>query len=258
MIDVPGFDDTHRTDGDVFRDIPGWLVMAYEKNINLSGIIYLQRMTHRRLSRVLVHDLDMFKELCSCKAFSEVTLVSTWWDSGHPAIDVAREHDFVSNERIWGSMVKQGSRVARHSHSRHSAMRIVDSIVERQRTMVLEIQDEMVNRRLRLDETAAGRFMSRELLDQRNKMQEEIQDLQDRLREAVEKKNEDGVEYFALYHGELQERMDRQDLDQQIRNLRVSFENLKWERERESEKIRDEGWQRIAGYVRRGKRGERN
>ena len=117
-------------------------------------------------------------------------------------------------------------------------MSIIDSIVKRQRTIVLEIQDEMVNRRLRLDETEAGKFMSRQLLDQRNKLQQEIRNLQDEMQEYVAAKDDDAARNIAELLELSQERIDR--LDQEVRDLRVSSENLKWEREQEFEKILDE------------------
>jgi phage shock protein A len=95
-----------------------------------------------------------------------------------------------------------------------------------------------VNKRLRLDETAAGQFVVRYIQEQRNRSQKEIQDLQDDMREAVAEKNERTARRLAKRLDGPQEWIDR--LDQDVRNLRVSFENLKWEREQEFEKILDE------------------
>jgi hypothetical protein len=142
MIYVPGFKDTNRSEGEVFLDIAGWMTIAYEKKMYLSGIIYLYRITDNCLRGVSWQDLKFFEEFCGSKCFSEVTLVSTMWDKLDSAsTGVAREDVLTANEGFWGSMVKHGSRVERHSNSRDSAMSIVDSIVEHQRTVVLEIQD---------------------------------------------------------------------------------------------------------------------
>jgi len=246
MIDVPGFDQTDRLDSEIFRDIAGWMTMAYEKNTNLSGIIYLQRITDRRMKGSSLRNLGMFKELCGSKCFSEVTLVLTWWDRVDPAIGVATEHELTSTEPFWGSMVKQGSRVVRYSHSRDLAMSIVDSVVERQRMIVLEVQDEMVNKRLRLDETAAGKFMSQDFLHQRNKFQQRIRELQEDMQVATEEKDEQWARQIAQDHEELQKQIDQGD--QQMRDLRMGLEKLKWEREQYYEKIRDEISQRASEY----------
>jgi hypothetical protein len=246
MIDVPGFDHTERSDGEIFRYIAGWMTMAYEKNTNLSGIIYLHRITDHRMTGSSMRNLSMFKELCGSKCFSEVTLVLTCLDRVDPAIGVAREHELTTSEQFWGSMVKQGSRVARYSHSRDSAMSIVDSVVERQRMVVLDVQDEMVNRRLRLDETAAGKFMSRDFLNQRNKFQQKIRELQDEMRVATNEKDQKWAREIDQEHEDLHKQIDQGD--QQMRDLRMSFENLKWEREQEYEKIGDEISQRAAEY----------
>jgi hypothetical protein len=249
-----GFDSTYRSDVDVFGDIAGWLAIAYEKKTRLSSIIYLHGIKDRRIIPAL--NFDIFRELCGSNCFSEVTLASTMWDEVDDvdlARTVRREHELTSDERFWGSMVKQESRVARHSHSRDSAMSIVDSIFERQRIIVLEVQDEMVNKRLRLDETAAGQLMSRELLHQRDIVQQRIRNQQNRMqhmRERIEEKGEDPIRLNTKSYEYFQERNARQKegLDQQIRDLRVSFENLKWEREQEFESIQDIMSEKAAVY----------
>jgi hypothetical protein len=175
------------------------------------------------------------------------------WDSVEvdQAEKVTCEHNLTANEQFWEPMVKQGSRIARHSSSRDSAMSIIDSIIKRQRTIVLEIQDEMMNNRLRLDETKAGKSMSRLLLERRTSLQQHIRMLRDEMQKAEREKNPDSL--YALFtqyqhFRKLFDIFNRQDLDQQVRNLRVSFENLKWEREQEFEKSLDEMSQRAADW----------
>jgi hypothetical protein len=240
MIELPGLDSTHYSDGEIFLDIAGWMAIAYEKKLYLSGIVYLHPITDRCMRGSSFLSIRMFKELVGSKnSFSQVTIVSTMWDKLDLAsIGVAREDELTATEDFWGSIVKRGSRVARHSNSRDSAMSIVDSIVERQRTIVLGIQDEMVNKRLRLDETAAGRFLIREIKKERNKSEVKDLDLLDEIREAVAQEDLDAAQIASELLEESQERNDRRD--QEVRNLRVSFENLKWEREQEFEKILDE------------------
>jgi len=42
LVDTPGFDDTYKTDTEILREVAGWLTVAYQSKIELTGIIYLR------------------------------------------------------------------------------------------------------------------------------------------------------------------------------------------------------------------------
>jgi hypothetical protein len=249
LIDTPGFDDTKRKDTDVLRDIAGWMAVTYKKKIKLSGIIYLHRITDPRMGGTQMRNLTMFKELCGSKCFPAVTLVTTFWGAVDPAVGADRELQLRSKDEFWGYMAKKGSRIVRHSGSRESAMKIVDSIVKRQTTIVLDIQNDMVNKGLDLDETLAGQSLNRELIEQRKKHQQEMKILEADMRKAIAERDEESVEAIAQMQKEFQDKINQGNKD--VQDLQASLENLKEERDREFKKIQDELKERAEDYARR-------
>lgn len=249
LIDTPGFDDTKRKDTDVLRDIAGWMAVTYKKKIKLSGIIYLHRITDPRMGGTQMRNLTMFKELCGPKCFPAVTLVTTFWGAVvDPAIAADRELQLRTKDEFWGYMTKKGSRIVRHSGSRESAMNIVDSIVKRQKTIVLDIQDDMVNKGLDLDETLAGQSLNRDLIEQRKKHQQEMKILEADMRKAIDQKDEEAVEAIAQMQKEFQDKINQGNKD--VLDLQASLESLKEERDREFKKIQDEFKERAEEYAR--------
>ena len=53
---------------------------SYEKDIKLTGILYLHRITDVRMSGTAFQTLRMFGKLCGDKAASRVIFVTTMWD----------------------------------------------------------------------------------------------------------------------------------------------------------------------------------
>ncbi|CAM1505055.1 Fc.00g106920.m01.CDS01 [Cosmosporella sp. VM-42] len=68
LVDTPGFDDTTRSDTDVLKDIATWLTNSYQKDLKLSGIMYLHRITDHRMVGSAKKNLFMFKKLCGSGA----------------------------------------------------------------------------------------------------------------------------------------------------------------------------------------------
>lgn len=115
LIDTPGFDDTHRSDDEVLREIATWLTDSYTADVRLSGIIYLHRISDAKMQGSALKNLFMFKKLCGPNALKSVILATTMWDMVTETIGQAREEELASNQDYWGGMIKHGSRVRRHA-----------------------------------------------------------------------------------------------------------------------------------------------
>lgn len=139
LIDTPGFEDDKRKDGDVLKDIAGWLAVTYKQKIKLSGMIYLHRITDVRMIRTQRRNLTLFKELCGRECFPAVALVTTFWDSVESIIGAYRENELTINDEYWGYMAKKGSRIVRHTNTYDSAMNILDIFIKRHQPVVLDI-----------------------------------------------------------------------------------------------------------------------
>ncbi|KAI6006735.1 hypothetical protein EDC04DRAFT_974151 [Pisolithus marmoratus] len=157
LVDTPGFDDTFMTDAQILRQIAHWLNATYKKNIKLSGVLYLHRISDNRVSGTPLRNYNMFKELCGKENFKNVILVTTMWDEVTEEVGSAREKELQSD--FWGSMISLGSTIHRFDGTMESAWKIINSLsvappVQRR---PLQIQREMVDKHMPLHRTAAGR-----------------------------------------------------------------------------------------------------
>lgn len=50
LVDTPGFDDTNRSDTDVLTEIANWMGSTYRHGMLLSGILYLHRITDKKIT----------------------------------------------------------------------------------------------------------------------------------------------------------------------------------------------------------------
>ncbi|KAI5992853.1 P-loop containing nucleoside triphosphate hydrolase protein [Pisolithus marmoratus] len=157
LVDTPGFDDTFVTDAQILRQIAYWLNATYKKNIKLSGVLYLHRISDNRVSGTPLRNYNMFKELCGKENFKNVILVTTMWDEVTEEAGLAREKELQSD--FWRSMICLGSTIHRFEGTMESAWKIINSIsvVRPVQRRPLQIQREMIDNHVPLHRTAAGR-----------------------------------------------------------------------------------------------------
>ena len=126
----------------------------YKKNIKLAGIVYLHRITDNRMAGTPHRNQRMFAQLCGDQGLKKVILVTTMWDEVKKSTGANREHELRLH--YWKVMMDKGASVARFQNTRETAWEIIDTIVQESSADVLLIQEELVDRKLRLKETKAG------------------------------------------------------------------------------------------------------
>lgn len=60
LIDTPGFDDTHRSQSAILKDIADFLEQTYEQNVKLSVIIYMYRISDNRAGGIARENFALF------------------------------------------------------------------------------------------------------------------------------------------------------------------------------------------------------
>ncbi|KIO01138.1 hypothetical protein M404DRAFT_150982 [Pisolithus tinctorius Marx 270] len=165
LVDTPGFDDTFMTDAQILKQIAHWLNATYKKNIKLSGVLYLHRISDNRVSGTPLRNYNMFKELCGKENFKNVVLVTTMWDEVTEEVGSARENELQSD--FWRSMIDLGSTIHRFDGTMESAWKIISclSVAPPVQRRPLQIQREMVDGHVPLHRTAAGRAVMATLTD---------------------------------------------------------------------------------------------
>lgn len=189
LFDTPGFNDTYRSDAEILKEIAAALVGLYKENIRLAGIIYLHRITDPRMSGTSVKSLEIIQALCGSSNFKSITVVMNMWSSIDE--ETAKRRELELRETFWEPLLSHGSTARPHFGTKESALAIVRSIVENaEPALMLAIQDQLVEQKMKLDATDAGRYVQKEMLEAMRRHQEELAFIKESVEEALREKDE--------------------------------------------------------------------
>lgn len=234
LVDTPGFDDTHRNDTDVLREIANWLMESFSsKKVILNGIIYLHRITDIRMQGSAMKNLFMFKKLCGPDALKNVILATTMWERVSLEDGERREQELERTSEFWGEMIMRGALLKRHQNNANSAWSLVDVFASKsstKRKAVLTIQQEMVVQHKPLAKTDAGMELESSLVQEREKWSRELERTRDDMREALAAKDKESLEQLRETEAKMNKKIDeieraREELK---RGLQKQYENRIW------------------------------
>ncbi|KAF9450889.1 hypothetical protein P691DRAFT_725104 [Macrolepiota fuliginosa MF-IS2] len=192
LVDTPGFDDTYLSDLDILKMISDWLRKTFERKLQLSGLLYMHRISDNRMAGTPLKNLDMFRKLCGEEGFKKVIFTTTIWPdaSDTEATDTAIEREKELKQTYWRDMIKEGSSTLRFENTQRSAWCILDQLLIHQssRQSIL-IQRELVEFKKHLPNTAAGR----QLYGIIEKLVERQRDVLRRMREELKKTSDPSV-----------------------------------------------------------------
>jgi hypothetical protein len=178
LIDTPGFNDTFRSESAVLQDIASWLDYTYRNlNIKLTGIIYMQALTDRKMTGSSLRNLKMFKDLCGDEPMKNVALVTTGWGTAEKAGELAKaisnESQLCTDRDFWLPLIKKGSCPVRFEDTKESALSIIRSLADHNPEL-LKIQRELVDEDKNLIDTSAGHTVNEEMKKLEEKYQAEL------------------------------------------------------------------------------------
>lgn len=139
-------------------------------------------------------NLHMFQRLCGDRGLSSVILATTMW-AGLEGMDAGNEigsnrEKELHMPQFWGSMFDRGSEIVRHDGTVESARTIISRLVDRKAQVVLDIQVQLVDQNKTLDETSAGEYIQKELLDARKRFEKDIEEYQESMEAAMQEKDD--------------------------------------------------------------------
>ena len=249
-------------DTDVLKQLAFWLGETYKNNtVQLSGIIYLHRITDDRMSGSSLRNLTTFKKLCGENAFQYIKLATTMWKNlNGPNLSydtgVAREKELTSRKDWWGLMCERGSSVVRHDGTKECALEMIEDLIQRRAQggpVLLEIQKEMVDDKKSLEDTAAGQEVEKELTLAKKKFEEQITDIQESYDEALKERDMQLAEVLKEQRDDLEKKLQKAGEAQE--NLKITFEKLCEEKTAEYavmvHELQEEKRQRQAEYAAR-------
>ena len=145
LIDIPGFDDTSKSDADILKIISAFLattyvhtyvhsfsilwielVDRYKRESRLSGIIYLHSISDKRFTGVAGRNFNIFRKLCGDAALANVVLVTNMWGEVSPEVGEARESELSGN--FFKPVLDLGAQMVRHHNTVHSAHDVIRRI----------------------------------------------------------------------------------------------------------------------------------
>ncbi|KAJ5633944.1 hypothetical protein N7528_001786 [Penicillium herquei] len=177
LVDTPGFNDTNRLDLEILKCITTYLTYLQEADIQLAGIIYMQRITDRRMTGASFLNLQMFKAFCGEKYFPQVVLATTMWNTirdNNAAQQelLSRERELATTPEFWGDMIAWGAKVKQFHGDKASGLDIVHMIYQQEHARRPRIMKELDQGYL-LPDTEAGQVMTAEIRRQQRRREEE-------------------------------------------------------------------------------------
>lgn len=178
----------------------------------------MHRISDARVGGESRRNLKMFRKLCGEEAAQNVLFVTTMWDNVDPQTAVQREKELATKEEFFKPMLSHGAKMHRHDNSVASAQNVVSQLVlNMQRRVTLQLQQELVDDGLNIANTAAGKELLSEQERLMKKQRQELQEVQQSLLQAQRQKD-------TQTHEELT--AERRDLLSQIRKVEQECERL--------------------------------
>ncbi|KAG6829341.1 hypothetical protein H0H87_011843, partial [Tephrocybe sp. NHM501043] len=134
---------------------------SYQHSMKLAGIVYLYDISHTRWEGSMRRNFEVFEKLCGAVASRKVVLVTTMWDKVKKEEGERRENELRGE--YWGKMLTDGSVIHRAGGNgdQMSAQDTIDYLLAKEAHYPLQIQKELVEVNKTLQETEAGRHLSR-------------------------------------------------------------------------------------------------
>ncbi|KAL4063992.1 hypothetical protein V8B97DRAFT_1435285 [Scleroderma yunnanense] len=187
-----------------------------EKMSELTGFVYLHRISDTRVGGTSKRNLRMFQKLCGQDSFKNVVIVTTMWDKVMPEVGEQREQELKSSAELFKPLLDGGAVMTRHNGTQDSSNKVVEDLLEK-KGIIARIVYELVIDKKNLVDTEAGMELQSEVRNVLQKHQEDLQRLEDEIREAVQqhdKKTEVGAA------------ADRRRVEEDIARLHEELEKL--------------------------------
>ncbi|XP_014551796.1 hypothetical protein COCVIDRAFT_111963 [Bipolaris victoriae FI3] len=231
LLDTPGFNDSRQSDGKVLQELAYWLTAAYERDIRLSGIIYLHCITNNRLPGTAVRALDAFKKMCGTEAFKGVILATTMWDmvSVKDLAKAEKRHEEFY-EKVRHDIIEHGGKLVRLSAVEIDAVKILRHIVQKNRRLTLRFQRQLVDENLLIYETEAGQVLYEDLHKRYRSLQVMADEAHRQMDEIVSTGRREALRELSEVTSEMAE--DIRLVEEDIERTKVAFGGIreKWEK----------------------------
>ncbi|KAH7094265.1 P-loop containing nucleoside triphosphate hydrolase protein [Paraphoma chrysanthemicola] len=193
LIDTPGFDDSGRSDEEILQELAYWLTAATERDLQLSGIIYLHRITDVRLQGSALRSLRALRSICGDQNIRGVIVATTMWDQLEPdMIATAFSRHEKLRKKILDELGDNGARIVALSDGRAAALELVEHFVREGSRMMLAFQHQLMKRNATLLSTDVGKLLAKEWQGQFSHYRDAIESAQSSITAVIEDRKSEG------------------------------------------------------------------
>ena len=185
----------------IFRTEP---LNRYEKGSQLSGVIYIHRISDNRFGGITGRNFDVFRKLCGELALKNVVLVTNMW--GEVSLDIGEAREFELSNNFFKTAVYKGAQMVRHHNTVESAHDIIRKMIKN-RPVILQIQRELVDDHKDIIDTAAGESINKELKEQIKRHQAELKEVQEEMAQALREKDGEAEQELEETQRDLKEKV---------------------------------------------------
>ena len=231
IVDTPGFDDSSRNEGEILENITSKLAQMYVDTIPISGVIYVHDITNEKFTGSASRYLSMFARIVGPNALRNVTLLTTKWDRNSMDNGKAEKErrEKMFKDRPWQELIKQGASVRRIglTDGRNAYTNIVAEVLQNV-AATLQIQQELIDNKLPLKETSAGRILDEQIRKATETIQNDLQEVQQQLLSSKNQHSKQVQELRTSLEEERQRLRDEIQKAEQSRNvLQQRFDGFK-------------------------------
>ncbi|KAK4224524.1 hypothetical protein QBC38DRAFT_370872, partial [Podospora fimiseda] len=230
LVDTIGTNDAERKEGYILQQMAQWLSAAAEKDVYLSGLIYLFNITKTRVTDSDTHELRKFKKLCGQNAFKEsrITLATTFWselsDEGKTRAEATEK---LFEDWFWKDTPIHNRQETHRITGRKEAYRILELIAARAAGLPgpapLQLQEELADGKT-IAETEAGNLIKDNKEEMQKTFDKRLKELEEEYREAKEEEDKEAEEEISASEQKLRLKMEKEKKDLML--LTMTMEDL--------------------------------
>lgn len=230
LIDTPGFDDTICSASEHLIMIASYFSEMYDSDRKIDGIVYMTPITIARMYEFAVMNLNIFSKLVGDEALSKVVLVTSMWDEVDDR-SMAEKMEKHLRERYWKPLMDKGSKFFRLDYQRLPALHVLDVLLQGAEAegTVLQIQRELVVDMKTLDQTEAGRQLSKEIQKLEEKFRRILDDTKRELNDAIAARDANMEQHLRMEQALFERKLSQAEDGRKA--LRVDFQRMVREKE---------------------------
>ena len=210
-----------------------------KRKVYVTGVLILHRINDAPLSQTAHRVNSMLKCLCGNTAMNNVMIGTTMWD--RVSEDEGNEHfDKLLETGAWKEMIDNGAGTAaipsEASNAKKEAEKIVTQLIKNM-PVELAIQDEMINQKLTVEKTSAGKVFDVHHRGLQAETERELKELRDRLRDERDANAAKRQEEIRVLEEEVAKLTAR--AKEQARERQAQVDHLRQERKKAKRDMKD-------------------